>query len=72
MVKHTQAIRRFVGKLPNCLSVFDHFVKLVLKELSVALNLEYLEGCLFEGEVKSNSHYQNIVSLEVWKFLFLI
>ena len=30
MVKHTQ----FVGKLPmNCFSVFDHFVKLVLKSL---------------------------------------
>ena len=29
MVKHTQ---QFVGKLPtNCLNVFDHFVRLVLK-----------------------------------------
>ena len=27
--------KQFVGNLPtNCLSVFDHFVKLVLKELS--------------------------------------
>ena len=33
MVKHTQ---KFVGKLPtNCLSVFDHFVILALKGLSV-------------------------------------
>ena len=33
MVKHTQ---QFVGKLPtNCLSVFGHFVNLVLKGLSL-------------------------------------
>ena len=40
MAKHTQTIcqqitdKQFVSKLPtNCLSVFDHFVKLVLKGL---------------------------------------
>ena len=33
MVKHTQTIRR---ELPtNCLSVFDHFVKLALKGLKL-------------------------------------
>ena len=31
MVKHTQTIRR--QKETDCLSVFDHFVKLALKEL---------------------------------------
>ena len=31
MVKHTQKIRR--QKPTNCLSVFDHFVKLALKDL---------------------------------------
>ena len=31
MVKHTQPIRRLL--LTNCLSVFDHFVELALKEL---------------------------------------
>ena len=32
MVKHTQAIRQ--QQLANCLSVFDHIVKLGLKELT--------------------------------------
>ena len=32
MVKHTQVIRR--QKPTNCLSVFDHFVGLVLKGLT--------------------------------------
>ena len=31
MVKHTQTIRRLLPT--NCLSVFDHFVELALKEL---------------------------------------
>ena len=34
MVKHTQTVRR--QHLTNCLSVFDHFVALALKELKVA------------------------------------
>ena len=34
MVKHIQTIRR--QKPPNCLSVFDHFVKLALKGLSLS------------------------------------
>ena len=32
MVKHTQTIRRLLPT--NCLSVFDHFVRLVLKGLT--------------------------------------
>ena len=35
MVKHTETIRRH--KQMNCLSVFDDFVKLVLKELKKRL-----------------------------------
>ena len=35
MVKHTQTIRRQLAD--NCLSVFDHFVKLALKELKKRL-----------------------------------
>ena len=32
--KWSNTLKQFVGKLPtNCLSVFDHFWKLVLKEL---------------------------------------
>ena len=38
MVKHTQTIRR--EKLTNCLSVFDHFVKLALKGLEVILRFK--------------------------------
>ena len=37
MVKHTQAIR--CQKPTNGLSVFDHFVKLVLKGLSLIVKL---------------------------------
>ena len=36
MVKHTQAIRR--QQPTNCLSVFDHFLGLALKGLTVLLN----------------------------------
>ena len=36
MVKHTQKIRR--QKPTNCLSVFDHFVKLELKDLKQNLH----------------------------------
>ena len=35
MVKHTQTIRW--QQATNCLSVFDHFVGVVLKELNVPL-----------------------------------
>ena len=32
--KWSNILKQFVGKLPtNCLSVFDHFVELALKEL---------------------------------------
>ena len=36
MIKHTQTIRR----LTNCLSVFDHFVGLALKGLTIKLLLK--------------------------------
>ena len=36
--KWSNTLKQFVGKLPtNCLSVFDHFVGLVLKGLTVSL-----------------------------------
>ena len=36
--KWSDTLKQFVGKLPtNCLSVFDHFVKLALKELKVKI-----------------------------------
>ena len=35
ITKWPNTLKQFVGKLPtNCLSVFDHFVGLVLKELT--------------------------------------
>ena len=37
MVKYTQTIRR--QKPTNCLSVFDHFVGLALKELKLSLDI---------------------------------
>ena len=40
MVKHTQAMR--LQQPTNCLSVFDHFVGLVLKGLKIPLFLKYL------------------------------
>ena len=41
MVKHTQTIRGLL--LTNCLSVFDHFVGLAPKGLSIKLAEVYLE-----------------------------
>ena len=36
IIKWSDTLKKFVGKLPtNCLSVFDHFVGLVLKVLRV-------------------------------------
>ena len=41
--KWSNTLKQFVGKFPmNCLSVFDHFVKLVLKGLSPFLEYEIL------------------------------
>ena len=45
-IKRSNTLKQFVGKLPtNCLSVFDHFVGLALKGLSMFL----------EGTVRKNS-----------------
>ena len=42
--KRSDTLKQFVGKLPtNCLSVFDHFVGLALKGLTLILNIL---GCL--------------------------
>ena len=39
--KWSNTLKQFVGKLPtNCLSVFDHFLKLALKGLSVCSILQ--------------------------------
>ena len=46
MVKHTQTIRRqFVGNSStNCLSVFDHFVKLALKGLKYVRSEQQIQN----------------------------
>ena len=53
MVKHTQTIRRLLPT--NCLSVFDHFVELALKELrklhrstNVFFNIKHLHKRTFK------------------------
>ena len=55
--KWSNTLKQFVGKLPtNCLSVFDHFGKLVLKELSYQSNRwidELLDIWIFYGSQAS-------------------
>ena len=46
-IKWSDTLRKFVGKLPmNCLSVFDHFVELMVKGLTGITNIEYKHNCL--------------------------
>ena len=47
-IKWSNTLKQFVGKFPtNCLSVFDHFVKLALKRLKRLLFITNLFGkCL--------------------------
>ena len=44
MVRHTETTRRL--KPTNCLSVFNHFVRMALKWLTY--------GCVFMGRMKTN------------------
>ena len=48
MVKHSQAIRRLLPT--NCLSVFDHFVRLVLKRLIHVKSFHQLRKLLSNDE----------------------
>ena len=55
--KWSSTLKQFVGKLPtNCLSVFDHFVKLALKELM--LRICHLEVFLGKGVLKHKANLQ--------------
>ena len=59
MIKHTQAIRRLLPT--NCLSVFDHFVGLGLKELSFHSFVKFYQHiCLGRS---SNKHIPLALSL---------
>ena len=45
--KWSNTLKQFVGKLPtNCLSVFDHFVKLALNGLSATISFEKLTNII--------------------------
>ena len=50
MVKHTQTIRQLLPT--NCLSVFDHFVRLVLKRLNfvTVLGNHFKHGITVPGQ----------------------
>ena len=55
--KWSSTLKQFVDKLPtNCLSVFDHFVKLALKELM--LRICRLEVFLGKGVLKHKANLQ--------------
>ena len=43
MVQHTQTIHQLL--LKNCSSVFDHFVRLVLKGLSLKIHVKHIKTC---------------------------
>ena len=46
--KWPNTLKQFVGKLPtNCLSMFDHFVKLALKGLITFQNILQRHLCLY-------------------------
>ena len=51
MVKHTQTIRRLLPT--NCLSVFDHFVGLALKELTHFWPMSPFYTPMFLGGIKT-------------------
>ena len=63
MVKHTQTIRR--QKLTNCLSVYDHFVRLALKWISSLC----LKDCHWYTDTFLESHRN--VPLQVNSAIFI-
>ena len=49
-IKWSNTLKKFVGNLPtNCLSVFDHFVGLAFKGLTLALGGRCLCGAVLCG-----------------------
>ena len=60
--KWSNTFKQFVGKLPtNCLSVFDHFVKLALKGLTKAI-------CIYGGASELLS-FKNSIYIEKYETL---
>ena len=62
MIKHTQTIRRLL--LTNCLSVFDHFVGLALKELTAT---KMLMPWVFRHTVRTGLFFFSILPLGLKK-----
>ena len=60
MVKHTQTIRRLLPM--NCLSVFDHFVGLVLKGLMLTTRATLMYKDVVENKQR---HYKEFFSFIV-------
>ena len=74
--KWPNKLKQFVGKLPaNCLSVFDHFLKLALKGLRNLLvftiypMFRYNEVCEYEYDFNSNDMNGQVLHFTqvVWK-----
>ena len=61
MVKHTQTIRR--QQPTNCLSVFDHFVQLVLKGLRGKVQRDIAKR---HWNTYQHLYYININGIESW------
>ena len=62
--KRSNTLKQFIGKLPtNCLSVFDHFVKLALKGYGLHEKSQIFSICI----VQNAFDIQNIVQ-KWWKF----
>ena len=59
--KWSNTLKQFVGKLPsNCLSVFDHFVKLAFKGLILSDNSLQSKLYTIRKLISTNKKYQRI------------
>ena len=58
ITKWSNTLKQFVGKLPmNCLSVFDHFVGLALKGLSLLYQKNLEKAYSFALQIEKINHY---------------
>ena len=65
--KWSSTLKKFVGNLPtNCLSVFDHFVGLLLKGLIITARFLF---CLFVGKKLKEQVLMFFYSLEIITYL---
>ena len=67
LTKWANTLKQFVGNLPTkCLSVFDYFVKLALKGLSLLLFITVLEELSLE--IRSGCP-EELFMLMIWQYL---